>query len=190
MPVPGSFADLFTEPETRDYCGDFWYETTFYAPECGDARELYLRFGSISHRATVYVNGREVGSNEGGFLPVVCRITDAVRQGAENRLTVRANNELSEATLPCGAVATLSDGRKIAKPYFDFFHYAGIQRSVYLLSLPKEQILDFDILHMSFAATMPRYIIPCGRTAAAPCLSSSQTLTDTQWRKGRAARVR
>ena len=147
MPVPGSFADLFTEPETRDYCGDFWYETTFYAPECGDARELYLRFGSISHRATVYVNGREVGSNEGGFLPVVCRITDAVRQGAENRLTVRANNELSEATLPCGAVATLSDGRKIAKPYFDFFHYAGIQRSVYLLSLPKEQILDFDITY-------------------------------------------
>ena len=24
MPVPGSFQDLFTDKESRDYCGDFW----------------------------------------------------------------------------------------------------------------------------------------------------------------------
>ncbi|MBQ7370395.1 MAG: beta-glucuronidase, partial [Blautia sp.] len=24
MPVPASFADLFTTEEERDYCGDFW----------------------------------------------------------------------------------------------------------------------------------------------------------------------
>ena len=33
MPVPASFADLFTEAWQRDYCGDFWYETDVYLQE-------------------------------------------------------------------------------------------------------------------------------------------------------------
>lgn len=27
MPVPASFCDLFTDKASREYCGDFWYET-------------------------------------------------------------------------------------------------------------------------------------------------------------------
>ena len=30
MAVPGSFSEVFTETEERDYCGDFWYETEVY----------------------------------------------------------------------------------------------------------------------------------------------------------------
>ena len=33
MPVPSSFADLFTDHLSRDYCGDFWYEYDFFVPE-------------------------------------------------------------------------------------------------------------------------------------------------------------
>lgn len=33
----------------------------------------------------------------------------------------------------------------MSKPYFDFFNYAGLQRSVYLLALPGESIVDFDL---------------------------------------------
>lgn len=32
MPVPASFCDLFTDKASREYCGDFWYETSFFVP--------------------------------------------------------------------------------------------------------------------------------------------------------------
>ena len=32
MPVPASFCDFFTDKESREYCGDFWYETDFFVP--------------------------------------------------------------------------------------------------------------------------------------------------------------
>lgn len=50
----------------------------------------------------------------------------------------------SEHTLPVGGVATLRDGRKIAAPYFDFFNYSGLNRTVRLLSTPKERIEDLS----------------------------------------------
>lgn len=143
MPVPGSFADLYTEAEKRDYCGDFWYETGWFMEDAGE-REVWLRFGSITHRADVYVNGVYAGSHEGGFTPAVFNITHLVKNSVRNRLSVRVNNELNETCMPCGSVKTLHDGRKIAQPYFDFFNYSGIQRSVYIFTQPKNGIMDYD----------------------------------------------
>ena len=143
IPVPSSFADLFTEKEKRDYCGDFWYETSFYLDK-DDSKDVLLRFGSITHRAVIFVNGTEAGSHEGGFTPAVLNITDLVRFGGRNKIVVKVNNELNETSIPCGTVKTLTDGRKIAGPYFDFFNYSGIQRSVYVVRVPKESILDYD----------------------------------------------
>ena len=142
LPVPASFQDLFTDQYSKNYCGDFWYEKEFTVPDIPG--RIFLRFGSITHRGTVYVNGKEVTSHEGGFLPVICDVTDFVRKGEENHLAVKANNELNESTLPCGAVKTLMNGTRIAAPYFDFFNYAGIQRSVWLLILPEEHIKDYS----------------------------------------------
>ena len=147
IPVPASFCDFYTDKETREYCGDFWYETELYIPEEWKGKEIDIRFGSVTHRATVYFNGVEVTSHEGGFLPFCARITEIARFGVPNRLVVLANNELSETTLPCGTVGTLPSGRKIAKPYFDFYNYAGIQRPVWLVATPKESIFDFSVAH-------------------------------------------
>ena len=143
VPVPASFADLFTDQYSKNYCGDFWYDTDFFVPAAAGCRTM-LRFGSITHRGTVYVNGQKVTEHEGGFLPVLCDVTDYVTYGEYNHLAVRANNELSERTLPCGAVKTLRNGNKLAAPYFDFFNYSGIQRSVYLVQLPEEHIQDYE----------------------------------------------
>lgn len=147
MPVPSSFADLFTSEEERDYCGDFWYETQFYCPDDQQDRGYFLRFGSITHRAVVYCNGQVVGEHEGGFLPVVCDVTDVVRKGQPNRLVVWVNNDLTEETLPCGSVKTVASGRRLAKPYFDFYNYGGIHRSVYLLQIPKQAITDYTVMY-------------------------------------------
>ena len=143
MPVPGSFADLYTDKKLKNYCGDFWYETDFLAQDYND-KKVILRFGSVTHRAVVYVNGQKVGEHEGGFLPFALDITDVVKKG-KNKLVVKANNELNEECLPCGIVKKNKDGSLTAKPYFDFFNYSGIQRSVYLMILPSASIKDYSL---------------------------------------------
>ena len=144
MPVPASFCDLFTDKASREYCGDFWYETSFFVPAEWSGWDIVLRFGSVTHRARVFVNGVEVAQHEGGFLPFDATVTNIVRYNQFNKLSVLANNELSETMLPAGTTRTLADGRKIAAPYFDFFNYAGIHRPVWLMALPKERVLDYS----------------------------------------------
>ena len=86
----------------------------------------------------------EVAQHEGGFLPFDATVTNIVRYNQFNKLSVLANNELSETMLPAGTTRTLADGRKIAAPYFDFYNYAGIHRPVWLMALPKERVLDYS----------------------------------------------
>ena len=155
VPVPASFADLFTDKASREYCGDFWYATRFFVPAAWQNDRIVVRFGSVTHRCTVYCNGQEVARHEGGFLPVVADLTAVIRPGQENTLVVAANNELNETSIPCGATKVCADGSKLAKPYFDFFNYAGIQRSVQLCCLPQETVEDYTVsytLHGADAA--------------------------------------
>ena len=144
MPVPASFADLFTEAWQRDYCGDFWYETDVFAREIAPDRQYFLRFGSVTHRCRVYLNGVLAAEHEGGFLPVGAEVTALLRPG-RNRLTVWANNELSETMIPCGTTVTRADGSRRALGYFDFFNYAGIHRSVWLVETPAGGIRNYSL---------------------------------------------
>lgn len=147
MPVPASFNDFFTDKESREFCGDFWYETEVFVPGEWEGQTLMLRFGAATHRASVYVNGIVAGSHEGGFLPFALDITAAVRYNAANRICVKINNQLSHTSLPAGRTVTLANGTKICKPYFDFYNYGGLNRSVHLVCLPRERIEDFEVVH-------------------------------------------
>ena len=145
LPVPASFADFFTEKEKREFTGDFWYERDFFVPGEWQGTRVYLRFGSVTHRADVYVNGKKAGSHEGGFLPFSLDITEKIRYNETNRVVVKGNNELADDTLPAGKTKVLPSGRKMTKPYFDFFNYAGIHRSVWLVSVPKHAVEDYTL---------------------------------------------
>lgn len=147
MVVPASFNDFFTDKQSREYTGDFWYSTKFIVPAEWKGGHVDLRFDAATHRADVFVNGRKLAFHEGGFLPFTVRIDDAVKWNEENIVSVRLNNELSHQTLPAGTTRTFSDGTKISKPYFDFFNYAGLQRPVRLVVTPQEEILDFTVNH-------------------------------------------
>lgn len=144
MPVPASFSDLFTEAWQRDYCGDFWYETDVFLQEIRPDRKYIIRLGSVTHRCRVFLNGEPAGEHEGGFLPVTADVSGLVHPG-RNILTILANNELNETSIPCGAVKTRSDGTKRAQGYFDFFNYAGIHRSAWLAEMPAEAIEDYSV---------------------------------------------
>lgn len=160
MPVPASFSDFFTSHKERDYCGDFWYETTMYQAARSVEKDIFVRFGSITHRAVIYCNGVMVGTHEGGFLPVVVKLSEVWKDGQENRLVVKVNNELNESSLPCGSVVTRVDGSKLVKPYFDFFNYSGIHRSVWLVEIPKEAVTDYSVCYeLEGADALVAYIV-------------------------------
>ena len=142
IPVPASFQDFYTEKEIREYTGDFWYEKDLFVPEEWEGKRIFVRFGCATHRAEVYVNGVKTAEHEGGFLPFSADVTEVVRYNCENKVTVKVNNELTETNIPCGNTITLANGKKMSKPYFDFFNYSGLQRSVYLVAVPEESVFD------------------------------------------------
>ena len=144
IPVPASFQDFYTDKDTREYAGDLWYERDMFVPGEWKGKQVLVRFGAATHRASVFVNGIKVAEHEGGFLPFCADVTDVVRYNAYNKVVVKVNNELTVTNIPCGQTVTLPTGKKMCKPYFDFFNYSGLQRSVWLTALPKESVFDID----------------------------------------------
>ena len=58
-----------------------WYARTFDSrPTLGDER-LLLQFGAVDYRATVWVNGTQVATHEGGHTPFSADVTPALGDG-------------------------------------------------------------------------------------------------------------
>lgn len=153
MPVPASFADFFTEKQFKEYTGDFWYETEFYADTAWKERDVDIRFFAAAHTADVYFNGQKVAHHNGGFLPFTVNVGSLLCYGTPNRIVVKLNNELSHTTLPCGESAVKKDGKKFTRPYFDFFNYSGLIRPVKIVVTPKNSIVDITLNHRLDGAT-------------------------------------
>ena len=101
MAVPASFNDQTVSQEIREHSGYIWYEKEFSVPKVLRSERLVLRFGSATHEAWVYVNGKEVTHHKGGFTPFEAEINDYLVDGT-NRVTVRISNLLDYTTLPVG----------------------------------------------------------------------------------------
>jgi beta-glucuronidase len=145
MPVPASYNDVFPEPAVHDHVGDVWYETLVRVPARWAGERIVLRFGSATHRAVVWVNGRQVAEHEGGYTPFEADVTGVVELGAENRVTVVVNNVLTWQSIPPGYVEQTSDGPR--QHYFhDFFNYAGLHRPVWLYTTPRAHVADVTVV--------------------------------------------
>jgi len=86
-PDDGTAMQAITDPT---YQGVSWYQRSFVAPAWGGERS-FLIFGAVDWRATVWLNGVELGHHEGGWLPFEVELTDALRPGL-NQLTVRVED--------------------------------------------------------------------------------------------------
>ena len=150
MPVPSSYNEMTQDPKIRDFVGDVWYERSFFIPESWGNKTVYIYFGSATHRAHVYINGEDVTTHEGGFLPFQADISNVVKPGRENGITVALNNVLTSHSLPPGELIEYNDdnhpkGFKVQKIEFDFFNYAGIHRPVKLIALPQKHITGITV---------------------------------------------
>ena len=149
MPVPASYNDITVDPALRDHTGWVWYERIFSIPADWMEKRMVLRFGSVTHHAIVYVNGKAVTTHKGGFLPFEAELNGSVVPG-KNRLTVAVSNLLDHDCLPFGLVrdaapADYSQGEIVQEYQFDFFNYSGIHRPVKIYTTPKNYIRDITV---------------------------------------------
>lgn len=148
MPVPSSYNDIYQGREFSDHVGDMVYQRTFTVTEPMLEQKLLLRFGSVTHRAEVYVNGFHMGSHKGGFLPFQFDITETAAIG-ENLLTVVVNNIVDHTTLPAGRLEHQQfpgmEEEIHNLPNFDFYNYSGIMRPVCLYTEPIKSIEDITV---------------------------------------------
>jgi beta-glucuronidase len=136
MAVPASMNDIGVTREIREHIGWVWYEREFVLPSALRSDRIVLRFGSATHQAVVYVNGKEVARHKGGFLPFEAEIQDCLVDG-KNRVTVAVDTTIDETTLPLGINN---------KPNFDFFNYTGLQRPVKIYTTPARYVKDITIV--------------------------------------------
>jgi beta-glucuronidase len=145
VPVPASYNDLFADIAVRDHVGDAWYQTGVRVPARWAGERIVLRLDSATHRAVVWLNDTQVAEHEGGYTPFEADVTDVVRLGAENRVTVVVDNVLSWQSIPPGIVDDGPDGRR-QRSFHDFFNYAGIHRPVWLYTTPRSHITDVTVV--------------------------------------------
>ena len=116
-------------PELKYYEGTVWYARRFDTEKEADKR-MFLYFGAVSYRCRIYLNGKEIGSHEGGFTPFQIEITDLVKD-KDNFLAVEVNNTRTVDAIPAMA--------------FDWWNYGGITRDVFLVTTPRVFIEDYFV---------------------------------------------
>lgn len=108
-----------------------WYRRDFTVPAGvfaryvpADARRWIIRFESVNYRASVWLNGRLIGSHAGAGLPFEFDLR-GVRRGV-NRLIVRVDNRRLPTDLPPGPGG--------------WWTYGGILREVYLRAVARADL--------------------------------------------------
>jgi beta-galactosidase len=72
-----------------DIEGVGFYRKAFAVPSDWRGKVVQLRFGGVSYRAEVWLNGVYVGSHEGAYTPFTFDVTSMIETDSENRLVVR-----------------------------------------------------------------------------------------------------
>jgi beta-glucuronidase len=148
--VPGSWNEQFDD--MRDYLALAWYETETYIPAGWKGQRIFIRVGSATYAAKVWINGTPLGQHEGGNLPFAFEISPLVKWNAQNRITIQVENILKPTRVPTGEVKG-GPFQSFPKSNYDFFPYAGLNRAVWLYSVPGTASIKDITVKTGFANT-------------------------------------
>ena len=102
------------------------YRTTFDLPANWTGKQVFLRMDGSTSATFVWLNGKEVGYNQGANEPAEYNLTSFLKSG-KNAIAVQ--------------VYKYSDGTYLEDQ--DFWRLSGIFRDVYLTATPQVHILDY-----------------------------------------------
>ncbi len=119
--------DVPNVPE--DYNPTGAYRKTFVLPEDWNGKQVFLRLEKVASASFVWMNGREVGYNEGAQEPAEFNVTEYLKPG-ENVIAVH--------------VVKYSDGYYLEGQ--DYWRLAGIFDDVLLYASPHTRLFDWQII--------------------------------------------
>lgn len=125
--LPHTWNAIDGQGQANYYRGVCSYRKTFSSPELNSDERLYIEFRGVNSSATVYLNGTEVMSHDGGYSTFRADITDYLLEN--NTVEVIVSNEANDKVYPQKA---------------DFTFYGGIYRDVYLIKV-NENHFDLDL---------------------------------------------
>ena len=132
--VPSSWNEQ--NPEWDQFTGVAWYQKDFYIQKELEGKLAWIRFEGAGYKTRIWTNGNFVGEHEGAFTSFGYAIKE-LKFGGFNRIVVRIDNSPSIRNLPPALGLNVSA--------FDFFHYGGIHRPVYLEFTDKCYVEDLTI---------------------------------------------
>lgn len=125
--VPGNINEVFPK-----YNGVVWYAKTFPSRFPSDAdRQTILHFNACSYRCEVWINGRFLGSHEGGESPFEFIVPDPLRQ-KDNFLVLRVFTPKGDIYAGCKGPCA----------YPVFWGTGGLIQGVEATSRPRVRIAD------------------------------------------------
>lgn len=113
---------------------NLWYRRTFTIPEKWKGKNVLLHFGAVDRIATVFVNGKKVGSHTGGYDAFMFDISVYLQSG-ENVLIVGAHDPND------GKAANGKNG-----PHGDYTSSSGIWQTVWMEPVEEQYISGFKLI--------------------------------------------
>lgn len=117
-----------------------WYRRTFEAPEEWRGRRLRLNFEAVDWHCVVWVNGRKVGQNQGGYAPFSLDITDALKAGGPQEITMVVWDPSNAGDQAVGKQALPE-----IKKGFRYTPTTGIWQPVWLEPVPETSIARLKV---------------------------------------------
>ncbi|MBK7406156.1 MAG: beta galactosidase jelly roll domain-containing protein [Phycisphaerales bacterium] len=110
-----------------------WYRRAFEVPAEWQGKRVLLHFGAVDWEAQVWVNGKPIGSHQGGYDPFTFDITDALAGSGPQTLVVRVDDPTDGSTQP--------RGKQVRKPEGIWYTpTTGIWQSVWIEPVPQASI--------------------------------------------------
>lgn len=113
---------------------NLWYRRTFTIPEKWKGKKVLLHFGAVDRIATIFVNGKKVGSHTGGYDAFMFDISGYLQSG-ENVLIVGAHDPND------GKAANGKNG-----PLGDYTSTSGIWQTVWMEPVEEHYISGFKLI--------------------------------------------
>jgi len=149
--------------------GIAWYRKDFRLPSRDRALAWIARFESVNYRATVWLNGRQVGQHVSGYVPFELDLPNVARGGV-NRLVVRVDNRRPAAD-PVGA------SNEVPHPPGGWWNYGGLLREVSLRAVDRVDVGEVQVQTALASARGPATIT--ARATVRNVSSATQTVALT-----------
>lgn len=129
--------------KTVDKENTLWYRTEMTLDKSAKNKKIILHFGAVDWRTIVYINGRRVGSHEGGYDPFSFDITRFLKKGNKQEIVVSVWDPSDEGPQPRGKQVRHPEG-------IWYTPVTGIWQTVWVEAVPQTYIVstkntvDFD----------------------------------------------